>query len=322
MWVDVIDLRDFYASPLGRLVRRVVRRQLREIWPDVSGQRVLGMGFATPFLGQFREEAERVLAVMPPAQGVMHWPTGEQGLVALAEDDALPYPDRSMDRILLVHALESSAQFRDLLRECWRVLADGGRLVVVAPQPPRFVGADRTLALCPRPPVFDGAVGPVIVRHAVRPGTETYGALFPPPLVAIVYVLDIGGGARWPTIFPDRRRRQYRGSHQANLFSATGSGGLAAPQGLCLGSQRSSAGANGQSQKHTYYFWCYFWPNTNKACSLNRLAKRPVAANHCCCPLPLKRESGLNGDPQLPHQGDKVLDGTQMNVGRVVPFVW
>ena len=133
MWVDVIDLRDFYASPLGRLVRRVVRRQLREIWPDVSGQRVLGMGFATPFLGQFLEEAERVLAVMPPAQGVMHWPDGESGLVALAEDDALPYPDRSMDRILLVHALESSAQFRDLLRECWRVLADGGRLVVVAP---------------------------------------------------------------------------------------------------------------------------------------------------------------------------------------------
>ena len=133
MWVDVIDLRDFYAAPLGRLVRRVLRRRLRETWADVTGQRVLGIGFATPLLGQFREEAERVVTVMPPAQGVMHWPAGEPGLVALAEDHTLPFPDRSMDRIVLVHALESSAHFRDLLRDCWRVLADGGRLVVIVP---------------------------------------------------------------------------------------------------------------------------------------------------------------------------------------------
>ena len=133
MWVDVIDLRDFYAKPLGRLVRRVLCLQLRTVWPDLAGQRVLGVGFATPFLGQFKGEAERVLAVMPPAQGIMHWPTGESGLVALAEDDSLPFPDRSMARILLVHALESSSRFRELLRECWRVLADGGRLIVVTP---------------------------------------------------------------------------------------------------------------------------------------------------------------------------------------------
>ena len=133
MWVDVIDLRDFYATPLGRLARRVVRRQLRGLWADVSGQRVLGVGFAIPYLGQFRDEAERVVSVMPPVQGVMHWPPNEPGLVALADDVALPFPDRSMDRILLVHALESSAHFRELLRECWRVLADGGRLVVIAP---------------------------------------------------------------------------------------------------------------------------------------------------------------------------------------------
>lgn len=133
MWVDVIDLRDFYASPLGRLARRAVRRRLREIWGDVFGQRLLGVGFATPYLAQFREEAERVVAIMPPAQGVMHWPAGEPGAVTLADDVALPFPDRSMDRILLVHALESSAHFREHLRECWRVLADGGRLIVVVP---------------------------------------------------------------------------------------------------------------------------------------------------------------------------------------------
>lgn len=133
MWVDVVDLRDFYAAPLGRLVRRVLRRSLRDLWPDVTGQRILGIGFATPLLSQFRDEAERVVAVMPPAQGVMHWPAGQPGLVTLGEDHALPFPDRMFDRIVLFHALESSSHFRELLRECWRVLADGGRLTVIVP---------------------------------------------------------------------------------------------------------------------------------------------------------------------------------------------
>ena len=55
------------------------------------------------------------------------------GLTALAEDMALPFPDRMFDKIVLVHALEGSAHFRELLRECWRVLADGGRLLVIVP---------------------------------------------------------------------------------------------------------------------------------------------------------------------------------------------
>lgn len=133
MWVDVLDLRDFYAAPLGRLVRRVLRQRLRALWPDTSGLRVLGVGFATPLLSQFQDEAERVVAVMPPVQGVMHWPVDQPGRVTLADDGALPFADRLFDRIVLVHALESSAHFRDLLRECWRVLADGGRLVVIVP---------------------------------------------------------------------------------------------------------------------------------------------------------------------------------------------
>lgn len=131
MWTDIVDLRAFYASPLGRLARRLVVRRLRQLWPSLAGMRVLGVGFAPPFLGVFQGEAERVLAAMPAGQGVMHWPDGEPNLAVLAEENAFPFPDRSMDRLLLVHCLEGSAQLRPLLRECWRVLADGGRLTVI-----------------------------------------------------------------------------------------------------------------------------------------------------------------------------------------------
>lgn len=131
MWLDVVDLRDFYATPLGRLVSQLISRQLCDIWPDAKSQRVLGLGFATPYLPPFRADAERVLAIMPPGQGVMHWPDNQPSLVGLAEEFTLPLPDRSIDRLLIVHCLEGSAEPRLLMRECWRVLADGGRIVVV-----------------------------------------------------------------------------------------------------------------------------------------------------------------------------------------------
>jgi len=63
----------------------------------------------------------------------LHWPPGEPGLTALVQEDDLPFPDLSMDRVLMVHAVESSEQLRHMLREVWRVMSDSGRIIVVAP---------------------------------------------------------------------------------------------------------------------------------------------------------------------------------------------
>src|SRR5580704_13628335 len=115
--MDVVDLRNFYAQRLGVVARRFVGRGIRTHWGDTSGQRVLGIGYATPYLGLFREEAERCLAL----------------LAALVEEDDLPLTDAAVDRVLLVHALENSTDPIGLLREAWRVLAGGGRLLAVVP---------------------------------------------------------------------------------------------------------------------------------------------------------------------------------------------
>lgn len=133
MWIDALNLRSFYACGLGKVARRMVARRIRDIWPDVHGLTVLGFGYATPFLGPFRAEAQRVVAVMPAPQGVIHWPSDADSLVTLAEECSLPLPDRSVDRVLVVHALECSEQTRPMMRELWRVLADGGRMLVVVP---------------------------------------------------------------------------------------------------------------------------------------------------------------------------------------------
>ena len=45
----------------------------------------------------------------------------------------MPLPDAAVDRVLLVHSLEMSQDPAALLREVWRVLASGGRLLAVVP---------------------------------------------------------------------------------------------------------------------------------------------------------------------------------------------
>ena len=133
MWRDVVDIRDFYATPLGRTARRVIRQRLRRQWSDVTGQAVLGLGYPTPYLGTFRNEAAHTIAAMPAQQGVLHWPHEDPGLTTLVDELELPFDDLSFDRVLLIHALEYAEQVRPLFREIWRVLAGSGRLIVIAP---------------------------------------------------------------------------------------------------------------------------------------------------------------------------------------------
>src|SRR6201993_207311 len=130
---DVVDLRNFYGQRLGVVARRLIGRGIRNQWPDARGQCVLGIGYATPYLGLFREEAERCLAFMPAAQGVMKWPTTRPALSALVDENELPLPDSTVDRVMLVHALEMTNDPGAMLREVWRVLASGGRLLAVVP---------------------------------------------------------------------------------------------------------------------------------------------------------------------------------------------
>lgn len=130
---DVIDLREFYRGPLGRVARNLVRQEIRRIWPDLHGQNLLGLGYATPYLAPFRGEAERVIALMAAQQGVTHWPDDAANLAALVEEHDLPLPDASVDRVLLVHELENAENVGAFLREVWRVLGPGGRLLAVVP---------------------------------------------------------------------------------------------------------------------------------------------------------------------------------------------
>jgi SAM-dependent methyltransferase len=127
----VRDLAAFYNAPLGQLARRAIAREIHTLWPDLRNYRVLGYGFAIPYLRDFTG-TERCIAAMPAPVGVVGWPENKNAAV-LCEEDALPFPDVFFDRILIVHGLESAESLRPLLRQLWRVLAPEGRILLVAP---------------------------------------------------------------------------------------------------------------------------------------------------------------------------------------------
>ena len=133
MYIDIVDLRNFYTEPLGLVARSLIGRRLKRAWPSMKGLRLVGIGYATPYLAEFAPEAERLAALMPAAQGVVNWPASGANVSALVLDDELPLPDASIDRILMVHCLEMAHDPREVLREIWRVLAPGGRLLLIVP---------------------------------------------------------------------------------------------------------------------------------------------------------------------------------------------
>lgn len=133
MRIDVIDLRDFYDSPLGDMAARIVRRQLLSVWPDARGLDMVGLGYASPYLDIYRGQVRSLLNFMPAAQGVIRWPPEGAGSTSLVGEASLPLPDSFADRLILVHCLENSEAVRPLLREIWRVLQPSGRLLIITP---------------------------------------------------------------------------------------------------------------------------------------------------------------------------------------------
>lgn len=134
MHLDVQDLRNFYyRSALGRAAQASMRRRLSELWPEAKGQTVVGFGFALPLLRPYLADARRVMALMPGPQGVMPWPADGQNVTVLSEETLWPIETGHVDKLIILHGLETSERAYDLLEEAWRVLGPGGKALFIVP---------------------------------------------------------------------------------------------------------------------------------------------------------------------------------------------
>ena len=197
---DVLDLRAFYASPLGRAAREMLGRKVEEAWGDARGLDVLGLGYATPFLDKARTQARRVVAAMPATQGVEVWPTGGANATTLVEETSLPFANAMFDRILAVHALEEADDPAAVLREIWRVMAPSGRLIVaVASRDGLWAGSESTPFGHGRP--FSRHQLEALLREAdLEPAGWTRALYAPPMAVAARWAegFEQVGARLWP----------------------------------------------------------------------------------------------------------------------------
>ena len=130
MYQDVADLNAFYRAPLGQVARRLMLARFRALWPNVTGARMMGAGLCNALSAHFSGGGRACAGLCPAAQGVLRWPQDTASQVCLTDEFALPLADESMDRILMIHVLEHTEARSAMMREVWRVMAPGGRLLV------------------------------------------------------------------------------------------------------------------------------------------------------------------------------------------------
>jgi SAM-dependent methyltransferase len=181
MHLDVVDLRNFYyRTQLGRVARRAIRDRVLAIWPDAAAQTVVGFGFAVPLLRPYLDQARRVVGLMPGQQGVMPWPAGQENLSVLCEETHWPIPTGFVDKLIILHGLETSEHPSELLAECSRVLGPGGRALFVVPnRSGLWARADGTPFGFGRPYSMTQLEGQ-LKHHGFTP-ERSQSALFAPP---------------------------------------------------------------------------------------------------------------------------------------------
>ena len=196
MHIDIVDLRQFYATPLGRLAQKSISSALTSIWKPISDERLLGLGYSTPYLDRFRADAERTLSFMPAGQGGVPWPPTEPSCSALVFEEDLPLADASVDRVLMVHALEFSENAAETLAELWRVLTPGGRLIIVVPNR-RGVWARMDYSPFGSGRPYSGGQLANLLRTAMFTPTAWSDALHFPPFQKNIFLKAAGGLERF-----------------------------------------------------------------------------------------------------------------------------
>ncbi len=179
-WPDVIALKEFYHSPLGQISCLAIRKHIRHFWSEAKGDALLGLGFSTPYLLPYMNDAQIITACMPAAQGCIAWPEHAANRTLLVNETELPFADNTVHRVIMVHALENIEQVRQTMDELWRVLSPTGKLLIVVPNRHGiWVRASHTPFSYGRP--FSASqLRQLLSEHSFVPMQETSALFFPP----------------------------------------------------------------------------------------------------------------------------------------------
>jgi SAM-dependent methyltransferase len=177
--MDVVDLRTFYDSKLGRVTSQLVQRQLKSLAQPKTSQTVMGLGYAIPYL-QSGDASILQLSFMLAKKGVIHWPNALSNRSALIDESDLPLLESTVDLALVVHGLEHADSPLDMLQEVWRVMAPQGRLVLVVPNRRGLWAASEASPFGFGQPFSSGQIA-ALLKDAKFTATQWRRALYLPP---------------------------------------------------------------------------------------------------------------------------------------------
>ncbi len=192
---------------------------LASVWGTLVNERLVGLGYALPWLERFGTDADRVFAFMPAAQGAVNWPAAGPSSTALVFDEDLPLVDSSIDRMLLVHSLEHAENPRETLMEVWRVLAPGGRLVIVVPNRRGVWARFEHTPFGTGRPFSRGQLTALLRETNFTPGAFAEALFFPPtmhrPMLRFYQLFERAGRRLGPmfagVIVVEAQKRLYQG---------------------------------------------------------------------------------------------------------------
>ncbi len=236
---DIVDLRSFYASLLGRLAERSITMALSSVWASLPRERLVGLGYALPWLDRFGTDAERVFAFMPGTQGAVKWPVEGPSATALVFDEELPLVDSSIDRMLVVHSLEHAENPRETLKEIWRVLSPAGRIVVVVPNRRGMWARFEHTPFGTGRPFSRGQLNELLREANFTPAAWADALFFPPSkrrwMMRFHNLLERTGRRLWPifsgVIVVEAQKRLYQGLPVAQRASRRVFMPVLSPQG-------------------------------------------------------------------------------------------
>lgn len=131
--INAYDLKSFYNTPKGRIVRRIINQRVQNLWPEITHGTLIGYGYAIPYLSHYTTQADESFAVMPTQLGVLDWPAHEENRTCLFSEQALPFETNSIDYMIIAHAVEFLDNPEEAFAEIWRVLKSSGRILMIIP---------------------------------------------------------------------------------------------------------------------------------------------------------------------------------------------
>lgn len=129
---------DFYRSPMGKMVRRLLSRQLKKALPPLPGSAkdhwlTAGIGYARPYMNLISRSPGHQIMLQLSGYHKRPWPKGKASRLAEVDESSLPLLPSTLDHVLMVHGLEATNRPDELLDETWRLLKGGGKFTLVVP---------------------------------------------------------------------------------------------------------------------------------------------------------------------------------------------